>query len=78
MYVHRKRNTSMGGIINTCEAKDVNLKPIMIASGGCSGTVLDKTYNVIINEIIEGSNAGNVHGRIQNRYWKYCLKTGKG
>ncbi len=54
MYVHRKRNTSMGGIINTCEAKDVNLKPIMIASGGCSGTVLDKTYNVIINEIIEG------------------------
>ncbi|MFP4457530.1 MAG: M81 family metallopeptidase [Clostridia bacterium] len=54
MYVHRKRNTSMGGIINTCEANGVTLKPIMIASGGCSGIVLDETYNKIISEILEG------------------------
>jgi microcystin degradation protein MlrC len=54
MYEHRKRNTSMGGIINTCEAKGINLKPIMIASGGCSGIVFDETYNEIINEILEG------------------------
>jgi len=54
MYTHRKRNTSMGGIINACEAKGVTLEPVMIASGGCSGIVLDKTYKKIVDEILEG------------------------
>ncbi len=53
MFEHRQMNTSMGGIINTCEKYDVELLPTMIASGGCSGIVYDKTYQELIDEILQ-------------------------
>lgn len=51
---YRNRNSSIGGFIRVCERAGVELVPIVIASGGCSGLVEDAVYQQIAGEICTG------------------------
>ena len=51
---HRGCNNSMGGFIDVCEEMGVELVPIVYASGGVSGLVVDEVYTQFAGEMCEG------------------------
>ncbi|MCW4050286.1 MAG: M81 family metallopeptidase [Candidatus Bathyarchaeota archaeon] len=50
----RGTNSCIGGFMEVCEAEDIELVPILNASGGATATVADEVYDHYVPRMVEG------------------------
>lgn len=60
---HRGANTPTGGFIEVCEREDVEMVPIVHATGGAAGPATDEAYEHYLERILDGlAAAGTIDG----------------